>query len=331
MFTDRIGRFFQDVTLTPQFPQTAEIAAAMWVKGGKPEVDGVIAADPVVLSYLMAATGPVDVPVGGTTLTVTAENAVQVLENETYILAGGNGPGADAIFSSVISQTFARLKSPDTDASGVLSAFLRGAREHRVQVWSANEAEQNRIDGTIVAGTFLSAPRSADSVGIFFDDPDAGKMSWYLDSTVTYVESRCTDAGRIDTLDLTLASTVPTDLSTLGEYIDGVEQQDGTPGNLRMIVRFTGAVDAPAATLARDGVSLGGQTRLISARQMTSGTVELAPGESTTIRIEFTATPNASSGLSLGPAGSLEIWSTPTAHAPGLQVVDVPVCGGMTQ
>src|SRR5918996_6215711 len=70
IYTERLGRVFTGVNLSPDFPTAAKLAAEMARLAGF-EVDGVVATDPIALSYLLDATGPVSVPDGE----LTADNA----------------------------------------------------------------------------------------------------------------------------------------------------------------------------------------------------------------------------------------------------------------
>ncbi|WP_425955951.1 DUF4012 domain-containing protein [Xylanimonas sp. McL0601] len=335
IFSDRTARFIQDVTFTPEFPTSAALAARMWAQAQGEVVDGVIATDPVALAGLLRATGPVDVPLpaasaehlGAATVTVTADSAVQLLEHDVYTSLGLAPAEADAFFGALVSATAARLESDDVDFSALVGALAAGAAQHRLVVWSAHEEEQAALTGTVLAGTFLSSPRAADAVGVFLDDAISGKMSWFLDTSVTLVSSRCTATGRVDTIDVTLTSTAPADAATsLPTYVAGWPDGIHAPGTIRTVLRVAGPVGAPTPRLERDGAVLGLDTHPLGGRSVASGTVTLAPGQSTTVRVEAAATPAASQGDGPQPGGTLDIWSTPTARAGGLQTVPVAVC-----
>ncbi len=64
LYGEITGRYMQDVTLTPRFDVSAKLAQAMWQQKFGQRVDGVLAMDPVTLSYLLRATGPVQLPTG---------------------------------------------------------------------------------------------------------------------------------------------------------------------------------------------------------------------------------------------------------------------------
>lgn len=71
-----VGEYMQDVTMTPYFPLSGQLAREMWKRQYGTEVDGVLSMDPVTLSYLLRATGPIPLPTGDT---LTSNNAVKLL------------------------------------------------------------------------------------------------------------------------------------------------------------------------------------------------------------------------------------------------------------
>ncbi|MFE5334301.1 DUF4012 domain-containing protein [Isoptericola sp. NPDC056573] len=331
-YTARLGMFVQDVTATPDFPTSAALAAEMWARAQGEQVDGVLATDPVALSQLLAETGPVRVPVSGSvatalgrdTVELTAENAVDVLLRRVYDVL--DPEAADQFFAEAAAAVLARSMSDDVSPATLLAGLQRAAGEHRVRVWSADPAEEARLEGTLVAGSYAAAPRAADAVGVFLTDHVAGKMSAYLDSSLHVVGSECTDAGRVDTLELTLASTAPDDAAAvLPWYVAGVPGGTHPPGTLSLGVTVAGPRDGEAPRVERDGAAVGGEARTTHGRPTQSVTVVLAPGESATLRF---AVPGAPAGGEGGtPPGRLEVWSTPTTTAGGLLDVEVPTCG----
>ena len=81
LFDDRPARYVQNVTQVPDFAMGASLAREMWRRQNGADVDGVIAVDPVALSYLLRATGPVSLPSGDE---LTSENILPLLLDEVY-------------------------------------------------------------------------------------------------------------------------------------------------------------------------------------------------------------------------------------------------------
>ncbi len=81
VYGTRPARYFQNLTQVPDFTFDGPLAREMYRQLTGNEVDGVIAIDPVVLSYLLKATGPVALPDGST---IDAENAASLFLSEVY-------------------------------------------------------------------------------------------------------------------------------------------------------------------------------------------------------------------------------------------------------
>ena len=80
LYGDNLGENIRDTNLTPDFPRAAALMSAMQKRAFGTDIDGVISVDPVVLSSVLRATGPVKV--GDETF--NAHNVVPKLLNEVY-------------------------------------------------------------------------------------------------------------------------------------------------------------------------------------------------------------------------------------------------------
>lgn len=326
LFTDRVGRFVQDTPLTPDFPTTAALTAAMWEQSQGETLDGVVATDPVALSYLLEATGPLDVEVADDdTVTVDSGNVVQVLLSDAYSRLEP-GPQTDAFFAEVASRVLGAFLGGGADPGLARDALVRGADEHRVQVWSAHADEQERLAGTVVAGDIDTADRAATSVGVFLNDATGGKMGYYLDTDVALTASACTAEGRVDAFRATLTSAAPADSATsLPWYVTGGGISGVEPGSVRTIVTLYPPRGGQAGSVRLTGAAAGTLVADVAGRRAASLPVQLAPGESATVT--FTTTTPAPGTTGAPDRGSIDLWTTPTASEPGLEVVPVASCG----
>ena len=152
LYDRQLGTYFVDANFTPDFPRAAELWRARWERDLGDRIDGVLSLDPVTLSYLLEATGPIEAP-GGVTL--TAENAVDELLNKVY--SRFPDPKAqDAWFGLVAKRIFEEVSTGVDDPQRLVQALARGAAEHRVAVHSFDDAEQGRLAGTAVAGELVT-------------------------------------------------------------------------------------------------------------------------------------------------------------------------------
>lgn len=228
VFTEKTGRFFQNITMTPDFPTTARLAQEMvrrvTVKAGQPvAVDAVISVDPVALSYLLKASGPVTLA-GGKVL--NHQNAVPELLNRVYFEMS-DPKEQDAFFASAASSIFEQTVRIKPDKA-VRTAVSRAADEGRIRVWSSDETEQTLLLKTNLAGAMPHGESQEDFVGVFFNDMTRSKMSYYLDGKVDVrrqcISSPADPRQQIDggfVITTRLKSLVQRDVQKLPAYVRG--------------------------------------------------------------------------------------------------------------
>ena len=232
VFGDGLGVFPQNATLTPRFPRSGELAAAAWDASHASTVDGVAAVDPVMLSYLLRATGPVAVP--GTdreVVELTSENAVQILLNEIYLAKRDDPAVQDAFFAAAAKKVFQRVARGGFDSATLLEALRQGVHEDRLLLWSRSTSEQKELTTSSLGGQIGSRSPANPFVGVYLNDQSASKFDYYLDTSVDVVSTRCTgptDQRRQEIeVAVTLTSRLPQNVDSLGRSILGQSRPRG--------------------------------------------------------------------------------------------------------
>ncbi|WP_238007268.1 DUF4012 domain-containing protein [Dactylosporangium sp. AC04546] len=284
LYTDRLGRFPADVNLTPDFPTAAALAREMYrVRSGR-TVDGVFATDPVALSYLLRATGPVPVPSGPA---LTAENAVRQLLSQVYLTIGAEAD-QDAYFAGAARAVFDRLVTRTAASGELYRALSRAAGERRLLAWSAHPEEQQAIAGTVFAGTLPEDDGERPTVGVFLDDGTGAKLGYYLTRSVELSVGPCLEDGsRQLGVVVTLGSNAPrTGLprSVLGLGLAG----EYTVRTNVMVYAPTGGTPVAAV---QDGVPVDFGTGVDKGRTVAVFTVDLAPGARSTVKLALISGP----------------------------------------
>lgn len=313
LYTDRLGRYMGDVNLTPDFPTTAVLAAEMWRRHSGQEVDGVLATDPVALSYLLGATGPVDDGAGGY---LRSGDVVRTLLSTVYERFP-DSPTQDTYFAGVAASVFGAVADGQGQASAMVPALAKAAGEHRLRVWSTRAEERAELAGTVLAGTMPAqdgATAAAPStVGVFFNDSTGSKMDVYLDTDVELVGSRCEAGATVHTLRVSLANVAPLDAATsLTRSVTGPGTHGVPLGSIGTSVVIVGTAGGEIAGVALDRHPVGLASYTQDSRPATVMTVELAPGEAAVVEVDLT---DSRAGAELA------IWSTPTRDKPGLRTV----------
>ncbi|WP_309223573.1 DUF4012 domain-containing protein [Micromonospora sp. CP22] len=304
------GIYPADVNLSPHFPTAASLYREMYRRHSGETVDGVLAVDPVVLSYLLKATGPVRTP-GGVAL--SAENAVQTLLSDAYQRMSPKEQ--DTFFAAAAAAVFDTLFARNVHPNGLLSAFDRSIRERRILFWSARPEEQRTFDDSRMAGT-LPETDTVPTVGVFLNDGSGAKLGYYLRQSADLTVGDCHADGRRElNLRVTLRSTAPA--SGLSESVLGLGRA-GDPYTVRTLV----SVYAPAGGAVLDTRLDGAETSVGNGterrRQVAVVNVEIGPGGTRTLEISLLTGKTES--------GTAELWLTPTATPWTTHVVTAPSC-----
>ncbi|WIE79620.1 DUF4012 domain-containing protein [Curtobacterium sp. MCSS17_016] len=285
LYGEITGEYMQDVTLTPRFDVSAKLAREMWKQKFGQQTDGVLAMDPVTLSYILKATGPVQLPTGDT---LTADNAVKLLLSDVY--AKYPDPVVqDAFFASAASAVFEKVSSGGFDAKTFVSALTQSSGEGRLRVWSADKSEQRRISGTPVAGELPTATADSRQFAVYLNDGTGSKMDYYLDKRVSVGSSVCRKDGRpTSVVQITIKNTAPADAATsLPEYVTGGGNFGVEPGKIKTLLAAYAPENAIFLGATKDGKTTPVQTATDGGHPVAQLQTLLAPGESLTYRVAF--------------------------------------------
>lgn len=304
LYGERPGQWMQNVTQVPDFSVSGALAQEFWERKHGVEVDGVIAIDPVALSYILEAIGPVELP-GGDVL--TADNAVQLLLNEVY-LRYEESVEQDAFFAEATVAVFDALTTGSPDAATLLEALARAGSEDRLLIWSAHESEQAVLDGTTLQGALPVTDETTTRFGVYVNDGTGSKMDYYMDLSSAAAWCATTQGGTGQaTLRVTLTSRAPENAADLPAWITGAGANGVAAGTTRTITYVylpEGAVLLDAEATADSGFGGG----FHDGRQVVSWTVDLLPGESATfdVLVETPATPE----LAISQTPTLNVTET---------------------
>ncbi|HEX8630068.1 MAG TPA: DUF4012 domain-containing protein, partial [Catenuloplanes sp.] len=303
LYTDRPGVYLADVNLSPHFPTAALLAREMYRLRSGRTVDGVLATDPVALSYLLGALGPVPVP-GGPAL--TAENAVRVLLSETYARSK-NSVEQDRYFAAAALAAFQAVMHRSADPADLLAQLARAAGERRILFWTADPGAQRTVADTVLGGVLPDADGAGPTVGVFLNDGTGAKLGYYLrQSAAVAVVDRCRADGRRKlTLRVSLGSTAPT--SGLPEYVLGMGLA-GDPYTIRTNVAVYSPTGGSLVDMRLDGVARpfgAGEERH---RAVGIIVVDVKPGTTRILDVTLlTGVPTAGWGPTVTP----RLWTTP--------------------
>ncbi|WP_295852952.1 DUF4012 domain-containing protein [uncultured Microbacterium sp.] len=307
IYDTRPARFIQNTTQVPDFSVGAPVAREMWRRLSGSTVDSVVTLDPVTLSYLLRATGPVTLPSGDQ---LTADNAVSLLLSDVY-KRFPDPRAQDAFFQSASASVFQSLAEGRFDPAALIDAVSRAGAERRLLVWNADAGEQAILNGTTLQGALPTSDSARSTFGVYLNDGTGSKMDYYLRPDVE--TAWCGDDRA--SLHVSLRNDAP-DAASLPRYVTGGgdygvpvgEALTGVyvylPPGAEPVDRRTTTTGATAPGFA-DGVHDG--------RYVVKWSAQVGPGQSAELDLEvkMTRTP------------VLDAVSTPTRDSG-----DVPRTGG---
>ncbi len=313
LYTDRPATFPMDVNFSPNFPTAAVLIRDMYQQVTGTSVDGVIATDPVALSGMLEATGPISLPNGDE---LTADNAVKYLLADAYV--GRTPQESDELFEQAAEAVFQALVSGQGSPSESLEAVEQAADQNRLLVWSADADEQEELSSTELSGTLPRDDGSDPLVGVFLNDGTGGKMDYFLRETVDLKSTGCVAGGKaLVQATVTLTSTAPS--SGLPDYVTGMAL--GGDYVTRTNVMFFSPTKGSLRSVEKDGEKVAVGTGIERGRFVGILTVDLKPGETTTVTATLATGELPESGMT-----SLRLKTTPLAFPADTTVGEVPAC-----
>ncbi|WP_223940752.1 DUF4012 domain-containing protein [Arthrobacter sp. StoSoilB22] len=294
IYTARVGRFMQDVNLTPDFATTARTAQAMWEKSMGERLDGVLSVDPVALSFILDATGPVKITDPavqqiGRDLPdeLTGKNVVKTLLSDTY--AKIDEPKLqDVYFAGAAKEIFGAVSAGKTDPKKLMDAVAKGAKERRLLLWSAAAEEQSIIAQYSLSGMVSGAAITPAQFGVYFNDGTGAKMDYWIKRSVQVVKDCTRDGYREIAVRVTSTNTAPSDAaSSLPPYVTGGGVFGVPAGTVQTNVVAYGPVQSNIDTVVKDGEKIPFAAQRHGQRSVATSTIQLAPGASTSLEFNF--------------------------------------------
>ncbi|WP_292833473.1 DUF4012 domain-containing protein [Microbacterium sp.] len=313
LYGTKVARYVQDVTTTPDFAESAQIITAMWDELYDTPINGVVSIDPVAMSYLLNATGPVGLPSGQE---LTADNAVDVLLNTVYFEIN-DLQKQDDFFAVAAVAFIAKLTAAD-DVRAIVEQSSRALAEGRILYAPTDETQAQLLAGARVLGAYPASNETSTLFGAYVNDITEGKLDYYMRTAIAVETDVCqTDGAPTFTQTMSLSSTVdpaaarslPWYVSTANYFPKGVISTD---------VVMYGPVGAQITAVAVDGVPTAFTQITHLGRPAAKINVINQPSSTHAVAMTFTGGD--------GPFGPIEIWTTPMVRetpvavmAPGCQ------------
>ena len=305
LYTNYLVDHVNTTASRPDFPTMAALDRAFWNRDiGDQKIDGVVGMDPIALSYILDATGPINIEETGDTL--TSANAVQLLLSDVYARWNSyeDPEIVDSFFAGVASKVFDKIATGDFDMITMVSSLGRGIDQGSLLFHSFDDETQSYIQHERVSGILPTSNDEESVVGVYFRDESTSKIDYYMKSNIDVTQA-CTEAGASFDVTTTLHMDVPT-FAGLPDYVK--PQNPAFLGVSRTAVYVYGP---PGTTL--DSVEVEGRQVEIQSqdiddlgRPVAFVWAYLGPTEQATVHATFSGK---------GDFGPAAVWSTPMVNA----------------
>lgn len=296
-----LGTNAAQVTYTPNFVRTGEMASEYWRQAGLGEVDGVIAIDPVFLQWLLGLTGGFTAPDGST---IDGSNAAQALLSDTYWKFGNDATAQDEYFGSVAALAFQNIMSGigNVDMTDLMDVIARGGETGRLLVWMVNEDEESVMRDFGLSGEMGSDP-AAPELGVYLNDATWSKIDWYASCYTQIGEGVVNDDGTTSySVTTTLVNTMTSEQAvTAPKYVSGYNPSKREASDMLTYVYFFAPMGGSISNMNIVGSgSCGGFTNATGyGLPMSYALTSLLAGESLTFTYTVTTSAEAESPLAL--------------------------------
>jgi hypothetical protein len=218
---------FIATTYPPEFPTSARLLLEMWTSSGRPPPDGIVSIDPVWMSYLLAATGPVTVSTWPDPL--SADNVTDVLLRQTFLSA--SQMRSNRLQSAIGGELFGTLVRGLSASREVADAFARAARERHLQVYATDPEEQAALESLDVAGRIAPSP---NRLLVTWFGAGASRAGYFAEKEISYEATLDEDGSAEVTVSATLINRAPAGPPSI--LLGGLDPRDVPTGHWDMFV-----------------------------------------------------------------------------------------------
>jgi hypothetical protein len=274
---------FRNSNLSSHFPYAAQIWKSLWEQQSGEKVDGVIAIDPVALSYVLGAVGPVTMPDGEA---ITKDNVVVLTESTVYTRFAADNNARKQYLQDVASEVVKKMAAGVQSPRQLLEALGKAVSEGRVAVWSSSPTEQKVLEETALAHVVPDDP--APYAAVVINNLTGNKLDYYLTRHIEYSSGGCDSQTRKSIVSVRLTNNVPAD--GLPDYVVGNHglKFDVPNGTNVSWVSLLATTKAQLSRATVDGKRVPIFLRAERGHPIFHAQVAIPPGRTIELRYEFT-------------------------------------------
>ncbi|MEI8082267.1 MAG: DUF4012 domain-containing protein [Actinomycetes bacterium] len=270
---------YRNSNLSPHFPYAAQIWKSMWDRESGEKIDGVIALDPVALSYVLGAIRSVTLADGEV---INADNVVELTMSTAYMRFADDNVARKKYLQDIAGAVVKKMTGPIQSPRQLIDALGKAAGEGRISVWSALPADQKLLEQTPLAHAVPND--DAPYAQVIINNLAGNKMDYYLTREIEYAADGCDGDMRNSTITVRLTNT-STD-QPLPDYVagsEGLAQEiplKVPPGTMVSSVRVLATKGAKLMSVSSIGERTDAITHVENGRPSFEVQVAIPPGQS---------------------------------------------------
>ncbi|WP_298508196.1 DUF4012 domain-containing protein [uncultured Nocardioides sp.] len=312
VYSDLYGRYFQDATFTPDFTRAAALMRAHWEGDQHDKLDGVVSIDPVALSYVLAAIGPVGVE--GTTL--TSDNAVPQLLQRPYL--DRDPASQDAFFAAATRAVVGALTGDQASPTELVRALARAVDEHRLYVAPFADELATELQDSAVLGAVDGDDGDHPNVLVALNDATGSKMSYYLRHRVSVHAEGCAEDRQDLRGTLTLSQTLTAEeASKLPVSVTGSGDHGVPLGSQLVAVRLYGPTGGSLSDVTVAGAAVPAQIQQLAGRPVATVAALVTGPDEVQVTWSMTGAPGARGAGAVRVTPGIEAGSLDSTFASG--------------
>ena len=241
--------------------------------------------DPSALSYVLKATGPIELPTGEK---ITAENVVSETLQKAYKRYEKDNNARKQYLVEILNAAAAKITSGQYSKIEMAKAIRRGLIENRILMYSRDVPAERELAKILLGGYMSKEPNNEFRAVI--QNIDASKLDYYLDRSVSVKTLSCNKVAQTQ-VTVKVTNTLKTGKG-LPAYVltraDKGKPEDLVTGQHRFKLFIYGPTNAVLVSASRENKSEklgGGSTE--RGRPIYIADVDLAPGESEELLANF--------------------------------------------
>ena len=276
---------WRNSNLSPHFPYAAKIWLGLWEKQFNEKLDGVITMDPVAISYLLKATGPITLEDGEQ---ITSANVVKKTLVDAYQEFDSSKLERKPYLVEILNATAKRIEERKFSSFQLAHGIQRSILENRLLIYSRKSKVEKDLSSTLLGGSLdFNAQNQFRAV---VQNIDGSKLDYYLKRSVQVTSTQCSPARKTQ-VTVSITNTVR-NVTSLPAYVltraDRDKPANLAPGQHRFILFLYGPKRGELLDSYSPGSGLDMKKFSVErGRPIALWDIDLPPGQTQTVVANF--------------------------------------------